>query len=123
MEADQRCSLAGCRVHPQPKMRQAADEPAACRLFLPWFGLEVKAYLCRQSTRCDIVRTTERRKEVVQRVFVGDVYGCQAEAPFTFVAVEEIVLAERHIEEIALGNPRRVVVVVLRAGCGYRNQL
>ena len=39
-------------------------------------SLEMEAQLSIQCARCDIVRTAEGREEVVQRVFVGDVYGC-----------------------------------------------
>src|SRR5260370_31051156 len=80
-------------------------------------ALEVEAYFSRQSTRCDIVRAAEGGEEVVQRVFVGDVYRCQAKAPLALVAVEEIVFAERYIEEIALGDPPPVLVLPLRARC------
>jgi hypothetical protein len=44
-------------------------------------------------------------------------------APSTLSPLKGLSLAERHIEQIALSNSWRVVVVVLGAGCRCRNQL
>ena len=60
----------------------------------------------------------ERRKEVIQRVFIGDVDPGQLEAPSVSVAFEEIVVANGGIEEIAWLDPLRILVVIsfIRAG-------
>ena len=120
--ADQRASLADGNFL-EGKMRQAADNPLPVVACFEWFGLEVETYLSRHSARCDVVRAAEGGEEVVQRVLVGDVHGRQAQAPLVLVAVEEIVLADRRIEEAALLNARRILVVVLGARGGNRNQL
>jgi len=81
--------------------------------------LEVKAYLHRQRPRTHIMRAAEGGKEVVERVFVGDVDGSKLRAPFKAVAVEEIVVADRDVEQITRRDPRRVFVVVLGVWCRY----
>ena len=97
--------------------------PAASRLSIPRAGLEVEADLRRQRSRCDVMRTAEGRKEVVERVFVGDVYAGQSKAPFVLIAIEEVVLADRRIKQASLLNAWRVFVVVLRTGRRDRYQL
>ena len=66
-----------------------------------------------------VVRTRERREEVVQRVLVGDVDCRKPHAHFVLVAMKEIVFAERHIEEVSGLNTRRIVIVI--SGVGRRN--
>src|SRR5882757_3144599 len=65
--------------------------------------------------RRDVVRSAEGREEVVEGSFVGDIDGRELEAPFIFVVVEQIVVAEADVEEIAGSDAGRVVVVVLGA--------
>ena len=60
--------------------------------------------------------TAEGREEVVQGVFVGDIDRCQVEVYLAAVFVEEIVLADRRIKEIAGRDARRVLVVIASAG-------
>jgi len=47
------------------------------------------------------VGAAEGGEEVVEGVFVGEVDGGEAEAPLVLVAVEEIVLANGGVEEVA----------------------
>ncbi len=61
----------------------------------------------------------EGGKEVVERVFVGDVDGRKLRAPFETFAVEEIVMADRDVEQITRRDPRWVFVVVLGVWCRY----
>src|SRR6185437_3654381 len=63
--------------------------------------LEVESDLGGQGTRSYVMRATEGREEVIERVFIGDVDAGQAEAPSVAVAGEEVVRAERHIKEAA----------------------
>src|ERR1700723_3366743 len=96
---------------------------AAFLSFVHLFGaLEMEAYLGRQGARRNVVRATEGGEEVIECVFVGDVDASEAEAPFVFIAIEEIVLADGEIEEAALLNAGRMMVVILRSGCrdGYK---
>ena len=78
----------------------------------------METYLCRHGTRGDVVRSAEGGEEVVKRVFVGDVDGGQAEAPFVAVAVEEVVLADGCVEEVPRCNAGRVLVVIFGTGRG-----
>src|SRR5277367_14242 len=97
---------------------------AAFLSFVHLFGaLKVEAYLSRQGARCDVVRAAEGGEEVIESVLVGDVDACEAEAPFVFIAIEEIVLADGEIEEAALLNAWRVLVVVLSARSRNRHQV
>ena len=65
------------------------------------------------------MRAAEGGEEVVERVLVGDVDGRQVEIRLVLVRVEDVVLADRDVEQVARRNARRVVVVVL--GAGSRN--
>ena len=80
--------------------------------------LEVEAEFGGEGARREVVRAGERREEVIERVFVGDVDGGEVEAPFVLVAAEEVVLAQRGIEDVAWCDALRVVVVVAGVGRG-----
>ena len=84
-----------------------------------WFSLKVETDLPSERTRCDIVCPAEGRKEVVKRIFVGQINRRQARAQFVLVAVEQVVMADRDIEEIPRRDARRIVVVVFGSGRGY----
>src|ERR1700679_78213 len=90
-------------------------ESTACR-FIAWerAKLEVEAQLRRHGARRNVVGSTEGGEEVIERVFVGDVDGSQAEAPFVAVALEEVVLTNRRVEKATRLDTRGVVVVVAR---------
>src|SRR5271154_6640839 len=83
----------------------------------------MEAYLGRQGARCDVVRAAEGGEEVIESVLVGDVDACETEAPFVFIAIEEIVLADRGVEEAALLNAWRVLVVVLSTRSRNRHKV
>ncbi len=76
----------------------------------------------RDSARCDIVRSAEGGQEIVEGVFVGQIHYRQTRAPFIPVAVENVVMADRDIEEIAGRDAGRIVVVILGAGCWNLDQ-
>ena len=63
--------------------------------------LKVKPDLSRQRARCDVVRAAEGGKEVVQRIFVGQVDDGELSAPLVSVAVKQIVVSDRKIEQVA----------------------
>lgn len=80
----------------------------------PFFTvLEVETDFRRQRAWRYVVRAAEGGKEVVERVFVGDVDGGKLRAPFEAFAVEEVVVADRDVEQITRRDPRRVMVIVL----------
>src|ERR1035441_174503 len=78
----------------------------------------MEAEFRRQRPWCQIVRARERREEVIERVLVGEVHGGQVEAPLVLVAVEQVVLAQRRIEDIPRRDALRIVVVVACVGRG-----
>jgi len=51
-----------------------------------------------QSARRDVVGSTERREEIVQRVFVRYVDDGQASAPLVFFAVKNVVVPDADVE-------------------------
>ena len=85
--------------------------------------LEVKSNFGGQSARSDVVRAAEGGEEVVERVFVGNVDGGEAQAPLVAVAVEEVVGTEGGVEEAARCDARRILVVVLGSGSGDADEL
>src|ERR1700722_12210525 len=78
--------------------------------------LEVQRDLGGHRPRGHVVGSAERRQEVVERVFVGDVDRGQVEVHLVMVSVEQVVLAYGRIEEVARLDARRVVIVVAGAG-------
>ena len=61
-------------------------------------------------------------RKVVQRVLVGDVDGRQVEVRLEVLLVEDVVLADGDIEEVARRDALRIVVVVARVGAGNIDQ-
>src|SRR5277367_5458489 len=79
----------------------------------------MEANLCRQRTRCYVMRAAERGEEVVDGVLVGDVDRREPGAPLVAITAEEVVVPDRHIEQAATGDARRIAVVVLSSQGGY----
>ena len=61
--------------------------------------LKVKPDLSRQRSRCDVVRAAEGGKEVVKGIFVGQIDGGELSAPFVSVAVKQIIVSDRKVEQ------------------------
>ena len=97
----------------------AADgfAPAQARL-----KLEVQRNLRRQRSRSYIVRTAEGGEEVVKGVLVGDVDGRQVEVHLVVIGAEQVLLANREVEQVAGCDTRRVFVVVLCSRHGDADQ-
>ena len=74
--------------------------------------LKIQRDLRRERARRHVVRPAERGQEVIQRVIVGDVDRGQVEVHLVAVGVEEVVLADRDVEQVARSDARWVVVVV-----------
>ena len=55
---------------------------------------------------------TERRDKVVERYSVRKVNDGELSAPLAFVAMEEIVVPDREIEQVTVSNPRRILVII-----------
>ena len=64
------------------------------------------------------MRSAEGGEEVVKSVFIQDVDASQSQGPFVFFAIEEVVLPDGGVEEVARCNALRVFVVVsgIRSG-------
>ena len=74
------------------KKKAARNEPplaSGCKA-----TLEVETQLRSQSSWRYIMRSAERRQEIVERVPVRQVDDSQLRAPFVFVAVKQIVVAK-----------------------------
>ena len=76
----------------------------------------MEADFSRHRSWCYIVCSAERRKEIVESVFVRDVDGGEPQAPFALLASEEIVVADGGVEETSRRDARWVLVVVLCVG-------
>ena len=71
----------------------------------------------------DVVSTAKCGIEVVERHFVSQVDDCEAETPLVAVAiVEEVVLADRQVEQVPRLDSLWIVVVVFREGRRYFHQ-
>ena len=70
----------------------------------------------------DVMRSGESGEEVIERVLVGDIDGSEPEAPLVPFTVEEVVYAERDVEEASGSDARRVLVVILGVGGGDGKQ-
>ena len=77
-------------------------------------GLEVKAKLSSERTRRDVMRPAEGGKEVVQRVFVGQVDRGKLETHLVLIAAEDVVVPDGNVEKATRRDTRWVLVVVLR---------
>src|ERR1700733_15577016 len=67
-----------------------------------WFRtrLEVETHLSRKRSRRHVVRTAERRQEVIESVLVGDVHTREAQTPLVFFSVENVVVADGGVEQV-----------------------
>ena len=66
-------------------------------------------------SRRDVVRAAEGGKEVVERDFVGQIDDCETQAPLVVVPVQEIIVTDAGVEEMARRNALRPVIVILRS--------
>src|SRR5208283_5610829 len=76
--------------HPSP-----AQTPEVNGSSDPPLVLKVEADGYRQRARGDVMRPAEGRKEVIERILVGQIDGRQAKAPFALLAVEKVVVSHR----------------------------
>ena len=77
----------------------------------------MESQLRRHRAWCDEVGSAERGLEVVERYFVGDVDGRQAQAPLVaFLVLEEVIVSQTDIKKITWSDSRWMVVVIGRSG-------
>ena len=67
------------------------------------------------------MRAAEGGEEVVHGILVADVDCCKARTPLVAVSVEQIVVPDGNVKQIAPGNARRIAIVILRPGRGIFN--
>ena len=78
-----------------------------------WTGLKVEGNFSSQRARGHVVSAAERGEEIVQCHFIGDVDDREASAPTVAIAVKQVVVPDRKVKQVAWGNARWIVVVVL----------
>lgn len=61
------------------------------------------------------MRATEGRQEVIQCILVGHINGRQVEVRLEMLLVEDVLFANRRIEQVARRNALRVMIVVARS--------
>ena len=76
----------------------------------------------RQCTRCYVVRPAKGRKKVIQRFSIRQIDHGQPHAPLISISFEDIIVANRDVEQIARRDARGVVVVILSTGGGNADQ-
>ena len=76
-------------------------------------GSEMKRDGACESTRRHVVSPAERGKEIVKHVGVRQVNDLELCAPAISIAVKQIIVPDRKIEQITRGDARRIVVVIL----------
>src|SRR5882672_10419712 len=81
--------------------------------------LEVEAQFGRIRPRRHKMRSAERGEKIVERHLVGQVDGRQAQTPLVTVAMEEVIISNAGIEQVARVDARRIVIVILRSRCRY----
>src|SRR5205085_11359866 len=79
----------------------------------------MKAEFRRVTARRHKVRSAERRQEVIERGLIRQVDDREAQAPLVVVAMEEVVISHAGVEQVAWGDPRRIVIVTLRSRSRY----
>src|ERR1700689_526910 len=93
----------------RPRPRQEAWTP-------PWqqeraqafVTLKMKSYRRRDRSRRNVMRSAERREEIVQSPLVRQIDKGKTGAPFVLVALEDVVVSNANVEEISLCNARRI---------------
>src|ERR1700733_13781377 len=84
--------------------------------------LKMETDSSRQCAGRDVMRSTKRRKKIVERLFVRQIDHRQAGAYLVPVAVKNVVMPHGNVEEVPGCNARRIVVVILRARRGYLDE-
>jgi len=73
----------------------------------------MKSDLGRQRAGSHVVRAAEGGEEVVHGVLIADIDRSEPDAPLVAIAVEQVVVPDGDVEQIARLHARRVAIVVL----------
>ena len=76
-------------------------------------SLEMESDLSSEGSGSYIVRSAERRQKVIQGLLVGDVYGCELQAPLVPVPTEQVVIAHGEIEQVTGRDAWWILIIVL----------
>lgn len=60
------------------------------------------------------MRSTERRKKVVERILIRQIHRRQLRAPLVLLSMKKIIIPNRQIKHIPRSNPGRIVIIILR---------
>ena len=85
--------------------------------------LEMKAEFYGFSAWRDIVRPAEGGVEIVECFFIGQIDDREAQAPLVAVAVEQVVVAERQVEQAPRLDALWIVIVILGVRRRYFHQI
>lgn len=66
--------------------------------------------------------STESGEEIIERVVVGQIDNGELSAPLVFISVQQVIVSDGEVEQIALLNARRLVIVVFSACCRDADQ-
>lgn len=61
-------------------------------------------------------------QEVVERIFIGQIYDCDLRADFVSVAVKQIVVSDGQVEKTPRGYAWRILVVIFSPGSWHLKQ-
>ena len=81
--------------------------------------LEVETNLTGEGSRRYVVRAAERRQKVIQRYFVRQIYDRQPRTPLEPIAMEDVIVANGQVKQIAWLGARRIVIVIFLPGRRY----
>src|SRR5579872_7434690 len=95
---------------PGPDKERGTRKESRCRDLR---CLEVESQLPGYGSRRYIVRAAESRKEVVKCILVGQVNDRELCADLVFVAVQQVVVSDRHVKEMSRRDTGRILVVIL----------
>src|SRR5579864_624256 len=84
--------------------------------------LKVERHFGRKRARRHVMRAAKRRKEVVERVLVGDVNGRQLQAYLVVISLENIVMPDGDVEKIPCRDARRILIIILGIRSRYLQQ-
>ena len=74
---------------------------------------------CSYCARRNIMRSAERREEVVEGLFIRNIDNRQPGAHLVPVAVKNVVMPHRQVKQVTRLNPLRIVIVFFRPGFRY----
>ena len=75
---------------------------------------EVESQLGGDRSRGYVVGPTERREEIVESEMISEIDDRDLATPSVFVSVEQVVMPNRQIKQMARSNAWRILVIIFR---------